>query len=121
MRNYRIAAVAVAVLACAGLPSGQQLVDWPTYNRTLTSDRYAPLTAIDRRTVAELEVVCSYDVGQMVNFQSGLIEAGNQLIVKTDTDTVALDPTSCKEIWRTREELSRNDGLRVNRGAAYLD
>jgi alcohol dehydrogenase (cytochrome c) len=34
---------------------------WPSYNRTLTSERYSPLDTINARTVHDLKVLCSYD------------------------------------------------------------
>jgi glucose dehydrogenase len=34
---------------------------WPNYNRTLTSQRYSPLSQINTQTVRGLKVLCSYD------------------------------------------------------------
>src|SRR5688572_28714276 len=34
--------------------------DWPSYNRTLESDRFSPLAEIDRGNVAQLTVACTY-------------------------------------------------------------
>ena len=47
--------------------------DWPSYNRTLTSERYAPLAEINASTVGKLKVLCTYDTGQYTSFESGLI------------------------------------------------
>ena len=33
--------------------------DWPSYNRTLTSERYAPLAEINAKTVGKLKVLCT--------------------------------------------------------------
>jgi len=133
MRYSAIGCAAAALLASVALVSAragqqaprnqevQRIVEWPTYNRTLTSERFAPLSEINRQNVAQLKVVCSYDLGVKTSFQSGLIEVDNQLIGTTDTDVFSIDPTTCKENWRVHEELARNEGLRVNRGAAYLD
>jgi PQQ-dependent dehydrogenase (methanol/ethanol family) len=114
-------AAAVFLGAVTFAVNAQQTADWPSYNRTLTSERYAPLSQIDRASVARLKVLCTYDVGAPGNFQTGLIQVGDQLVGTTDTDIFSLDPNTCAQQWRTREELSRNEGLRVNRGAAYLD
>src|SRR5579871_499270 len=35
--------------------------DWPSYNRTLTSERYSPLSQIDTHSVSHLKVLCTYD------------------------------------------------------------
>jgi alcohol dehydrogenase (cytochrome c) len=37
--------------------------DWPSYNRTLASSRYAPLADLNNQNVQNLKVVCSYDTG----------------------------------------------------------
>src|SRR5262245_5889003 len=38
--------------------------DWPSYNKTLTSERFSPLTQINKSTVSKLKVFCTYDTGQ---------------------------------------------------------
>ena len=37
--------------------------DWPSYNRTLTSERYSQLSQINTKNVGKLKVQCTYDVG----------------------------------------------------------
>src|SRR5437588_12111006 len=34
---------------------------WPSYNRTLTSERYSPLSQINTQNVRGLKVLCSYN------------------------------------------------------------
>ncbi len=46
-------AVAPAVDALGG--------NWPSYNRTLASDRYSPLASINAGNAAQLKVLCTYD------------------------------------------------------------
>ena len=38
--------------------------DWPSYNKTLTSERYSQLNEINTKNVGKLKVLCTYDVGQ---------------------------------------------------------
>src|SRR5262245_52435566 len=45
--------------------------DWPSYNRTVTSDRFSPLREINTANVGGLKVLCTYDVGGYVAFESG--------------------------------------------------
>jgi len=45
-----------SILASAG-----QQDDWPSYNRTLTSQRFARRDEITRENVKQLKVVCTYD------------------------------------------------------------
>src|SRR5262245_34121349 len=94
--------------------------DWPSYNRTLTSERYSQLSQINRENVGKLKVLCTYDVGQFAAFESGLIMVDNALIGTTEFDIFSLDPATCFENWRTHE-VYPHSLLLANRGAAYLD
>jgi alcohol dehydrogenase (cytochrome c) len=105
-----------AEAASAGLNSG----DWPSYNRTLTSERYSPLSQINTKNVGKLKVLCTYDVDQFAAFESGLIMLDNALIGTTEFDIFSLNPATCAENWRTHEDYPPAF-LPANRGAAYLD
>jgi alcohol dehydrogenase (cytochrome c) len=111
----------LALLPAAVLRSPSDgVADWPTYNRTLSSDRYAQLAQINTQNVEKLQVLCSYDVGQFAAFASGLIMVNGALIGTTEFDIFSLDPATCAENWRTHEEYPPSL-LSANRGAAYLD
>jgi alcohol dehydrogenase (cytochrome c) len=94
--------------------------DWPSYNRTLTSERYSQLNQINTKTVGKLKVLCTYDVGQLAAFESGLIMVDNALIGTTQFDIFSLNPATCIENWRTHEDYPPAL-LSANRGAAYMD
>jgi len=79
--------------------------DWPSYNRTLTSERYAPLAEINASTVGRLKVLCTYDTGQYTSFESGLIMVEGALIGTTIADIFSIDPATCAENWRTHEDF----------------
>ena len=95
--------------------------DWPSYNKTLQSRRFSPLTQIDRDNVKSLHVVCTYDTGQHTSFQTGLIMVQGALIGTTEKDIFSIDPLTCHENWRTHEDYQSANLIDVNRGAAYLD
>jgi alcohol dehydrogenase (cytochrome c) len=95
--------------------------DWPGYNRTLDGQRYSPLNQINAQNVAGLKQVCTYDMGEASNFQSGLVVAANAMYVTTETQTVALDPATCAVKWKVQFDKPAAEGLRVNRGVAYAD
>ncbi len=99
---------------------GPSAGDWPSYNRTLTSERYSPLSQINTKNVGKLKVLCTYDVNQFTAFESGLIMVDNALIGTTQFDIFSLNPASCAENWRTHEDYPPAF-LPANRGAAYLD
>jgi len=100
--------------------AGTAAGDWPSYNRTLTSERYSPLSQINTKNVGKLKVLCTYDVNQFAAFETGLIMVDNALIGTTQFDIFSLNPATCAENWRTHEDYPPAL-LPANRGAAYLD
>jgi alcohol dehydrogenase (cytochrome c) len=95
--------------------------DWPSYNRTLTSNRFSQLSQINRTNADKLKVLCTYDTGQYTGFNSGLLEVNGALIFVTAFDIFSIDPSTCRENWRTHEDYVPATPQEVNRGAAYLD
>jgi alcohol dehydrogenase (cytochrome c) len=93
---------------------------WESYNRTLTSERYSPLDAINVRTVRDLKVLCSYDTRLRESFETGPLMVDGALIGTTALDIFSIDPSNCRENWRTHEDYKVRT-LGLNRGAAYLD
>jgi len=120
MRSAIALAGAAAVLALVSPPAHAGNADWPTYNRTLTSDRYATLEKIDNKNVIGLKVLCTFDTGEQVSFQTGLVQVDGALFATTERDTFSIDPNSCKQNWRSHEDSPSGD-LKVNRGPAWLD
>jgi PQQ-dependent dehydrogenase (methanol/ethanol family) len=110
------AAGPVANVQTPGAASG----DWPSYNRTLTSERFSPLDEINTKNVGRLKVLCSYDVGQFAAFETGLVMVHGALIGTTEFDTFSLNPSTCAVNWRTHE-VYPPALLSANRGVAYLD
>ena len=94
--------------------------DWPSYNRTPTSQRYSPLNQINTKNVANLKVLCTYDLGVFTSFESGLIMVNNALIGTTEFDIFSINPATCAENWRTHLDYP-GALLPSNRGAAYMD
>src|SRR4029450_1721771 len=75
--------------------------DWPSYNRTLTSERFSQISQINTSNVNTLKVLCTYDTGQYTGFNSGLIEVNDALIFTTEFDIFSIDPATCHQNWRT--------------------
>ena len=95
--------------------------DWPSYNKTLTSNRFSELSQINRTNAEKLKVLCTYDTGQYASFNSGLLKVNGALIFVTAFDIFSIDPSTCRENWRTHEDYVPATPQEVNRGAAYLD
>jgi alcohol dehydrogenase (cytochrome c) len=112
--------VAVAALLAASSPAFAVSTDWPSYNRTLTSDRYATLEKIDNKNAGQLKVLCSFDTGEKAAFQTGLVQVDGALFAATEHDIFSIDPNNCKQNWRTHEDFASGE-LKVNRGVAWLD
>ncbi len=108
----------------AGVPDetpGAAAGNWPSYNRTLTSNRFSPLDQINQANVGTMQVLCTYDTGQYTGFNSGLLEVDGALIAVTEYDIFSIDPNTCHENWRTHEDYTPASPQGVNRGAAYMD
>ena len=67
--------------------------DWPSYNKTLTSNRFSSLNQINREQCGGLKVLCTYDTGQYTGFNTGLLEVNGALIFTTEYDIFSIDPT----------------------------
>ena len=94
--------------------------DWPSYNRTPSSQRFSPLTQINTKNVGQLKVLCTYSTHQFTSFESSLIMVEGSLIGTTEFDIFSLDPATCAEKWRTHFD-GGSSLLPSNRGAAYMD
>ena len=92
---------------------------WPSFNRTLTSQRYSSLSEINTQTARGLKVLCSYDTHLRESFETGPLVVDGALIGTTAADIFSIDPSNCHENWRTHEDYKLPGPLRVNRGAAY--
>ena len=49
--------------------SGGTEGDWPSYNKTLTSDRFSQLSQINRTNADKLKVLCTYDTTAIYRLQ----------------------------------------------------
>ena len=46
-------------------PPSPAAADWPSYNKTLTSERFSDLSQINTKNVAKLKVLCTYDTWRL--------------------------------------------------------
>ena len=95
--------------------------DWPSYNKTLTSERFSPLSEINTSNASRLKILCTYDTGQYTGFNSGLLEVNGALIFATEFDIFSIDPATCQLNWRTHEDYKPTTPQGVSRGPAYMD
>ena len=107
----------LGLLAPAGL---SQSVEWPSYNGDLRATRFSPLSEITPGNVKTLRPACTFDTGETTNFQSGLLMVQGALYFTTYDTTYAVDTSKCALKWKYSRP-GPTGGLRVSRGAAYLD
>ena len=98
-------------------PAGNE---WPSYNRTLTSERYSPLAEINANTVGQLKVLCTYEPNNTQALRQARSWSTGPGIGTTRTDIFSIDAATCAENWRTREDFSPSYNTAM-RGAAYFD
>ncbi len=94
---------------------------WPSYNKTLASNRFSSLNEISRQNAGRLKVLCTYDTHQYTGFNSGLLMVDGALLFATDHDTYSIAPVTCREKWHKHETYAPATPQAVNRGVAYLD
>ena len=94
---------------------------WSSFNRTLTSQRFSPLSQINTQTAHALKVLCTYDTHLREGFQSGPLMVDGALIFTTMFDVVSINPSNCQVNWRAHEDWKSRTYATVNRGAAYLN
>src|SRR5215469_11289851 len=105
-RNLVPTAIGLALaLPLAAAASAQGNTDWPSYNRTLTSERYVPLDEINTKNVAKLHPICTYELGLRTEFETGPIVIGRTLYGTSEQDIFAIDADTCQEKWRTHEDI----------------
>src|SRR5437868_13944456 len=102
MERLRTLCLIVVLGGCVAAARAADTVtaDWRSYNRTLSSERYAPLDQINRTNVARLKQLCVYDLDVDVNFQAGPLVIGRTLYVTADREILAIDAATCQMKWR---------------------
>ncbi len=93
--------------------------EWGSYNKSLDGQRYSMLRQINTSNAAELAEVCRIRIEDHGSFQAGLVVINDVMYATTNTDTIALDPTTCAVKWRQVYRADKHAPLPVNRGVAY--
>jgi alcohol dehydrogenase (cytochrome c) len=117
---FRVVVIVTIIFASAPLTSSAAEKDWPTYNRTLTSERFAELDAINVKNVKALKILCTYDTREQTGFQTDLVQVDGALFATTEHDTFSIDPNTCAQNWRAHETFA-SGALKVSRGLAWGD
>jgi alcohol dehydrogenase (cytochrome c) len=123
--RHAAAGLLAGCFACSAVGAGAVAepaltgADWEGYNNTLDGQRYSLLDQINASNAASLTEVCRVQVAARGSLQAGPVVVGDKLFITTATDTLAIDPVTCRVKWRHVYQRSQPPGLTVNRGAAY--
>jgi glucose dehydrogenase len=134
MNKPFLAALALAVLlpGCSHRPAVENTaaVDWPSYGRDYSNNRFSPLSQINRDNVAQLAPAWSYRSGVKATFQSTPIVVDGVMYVSLPFNhVVALDARTGKELWRYEHKRRAewkmccgpgNRGVAVSGGKVYI-
>lgn len=104
---------------------------WLTYSGTYRSERFSPLTDVNRTNVSDLKVIWAYQMQPSTHGGAGLVETtplvadGIMYLTEPPSTVTALDARTGKRLWTWSPEMSE-DVLHigfpmVNRGVALLD
>ena len=102
-------------------PIAGEAQDWPSYNKTLTSNRFSPLNQITAANAGDLKVFAPMTPDNIRDLTTGLSRSKGALIFTTEYDIFSINPNDCSQYWRTHEDYQPATPQGVSRGAAYLD
>lgn len=115
-----IAAICAPVFLGAGsAASSPSTSDWPTANRDYASTHYSPLTQITTKNASALRPICSYKLGEQVQFQDAPIVVGGVMYLGTLENTYAINASTCRLIWRTQHKIPAVPPFGSTRGLGY--
>lgn len=101
--------------------------EWPAYGRDPGEQRFSPLTAINRETVARLAPAWVYEMRDGRGVEATPLVVGGVMYVTSAWSVVyALDARTGRELWVHDPEVDRAVGAKtccdaVNRGVAFAD
>src|SRR5579863_938662 len=84
--------------------------DWPLYNRDYASTRFSQLSEIAPTNISSLRQVCSYNLPEDAEFESGLVAVNGTLYFTTSDYTYAIDADTCALRWRVQHGTQRSGG-----------
>lgn len=101
--------------------SGTATDTWLMTNKSYDGLRYVHLDQINPGNAANLREVCTYDSGIEAPAQSAPVLYRGRIYFSIAQTTVAVDPRTCKEIWRYDWQLREKALSNPNRGVAIKD
>jgi glucose dehydrogenase/cytochrome c553 len=94
---------------------------WLMYNQGYLGQRYSELDQINRDTLSELQPLCTLQLGTTMSFQASPIVWDGLIYVTTPYRTVAMDATTCEQVWSHTYTPTAPEPFTTNRGVAVAD
>lgn len=109
--------------AADGLAENPDQADtsWLSFNQDYNGQRFSTLDQIDTKNVDKLKEICRIQLSDGGALQSGPILVNGTIYVTTALETFAIEPTTCKQVWKHSYKPVAHMPFLVNRGAAYAD
>jgi PQQ-dependent dehydrogenase (methanol/ethanol family) len=108
----------------------KDLLQWPSYGRDYTNQRFSPSTQINRDNVKSLALAWQYNSGVQATFQATPIVVGGVMYLSLPFNhVVALDAKSGRELWRYKHQRRSdwklccgpaNRGVAVSGGKVFI-
>jgi quinoprotein glucose dehydrogenase len=124
----KVAALAIGMTLTASFAHAAD--EWSAYGHDAGGQRFSPLTQINRKTVAGLQVAWTFHTGDIADGSKGprsgfettpLFVDGRLYLTTPFNRVIALDPVSGQQVWAFDPKVSRvlpyGDGM-INRGLA---
>ncbi|MGR8946965.1 MAG: outer membrane protein assembly factor BamB family protein [Gammaproteobacteria bacterium] len=99
-------------------------MEWPSFGRDHSNQRFSPLSQINTQNVSKLVPKWIFQTGKKGSFQTQPLVIDEVMYITTPgNDVVALNAATGQQIWRYRHQYrkEKNKGGPANRGAAYAD
>lgn len=94
---------------------------WPSYNNRLDGQRFSTLSEINAGNAAKLGEACRVGIDGPTSFSAGLIVADGVIYTNTARETVAIDATSCKLLWKNTYVPQDEESVPSSRGPAVMN
>lgn len=124
-RLLHLLAALALMPALAPAPASAADIDWPTYGRDHSNQRYATLDQINTANVGGLTRAWAYQSGIKATFQATPIMVDRTVFLSLPfNDVVALDAVTGKPLWRYTHPRKKDYPLccgPANRGVAVAD
>lgn len=112
-----IFALTILLAACSSKPLAND-VEWPAFNQTLSSERFAHAENIDPKSVARLSPICELQFGKKSTLETGLIMVNRTIYLTVGATTYAVNATNCELRWKHLYVPRGKTNYTANRGVA---